>query len=126
MIVQTIKRERTSLEKILNFDSTSHGIRESLVVSKGNQRFSFDRLDHGVHLIGRFRACLRLLWTQLEFGKEITWDLEPSWRQDERVRLRLTFVAVAVIVFGCNLSTAGDGLLKRGTQSDILSMPRER
>ena len=126
MIVQTIKRERTSLEKILHFDSTSHRIREALVVGKGNQRLPFDRLDHSVHLIGRFRACLGLLWTELEFGEEITWDLELSCRQDGLVRPQLTFVAVGVIVFGCNLSTAGDGLLKRRRQSDILSIQRER
>ena len=78
MIVQTIKRERTSLEKILHFDSTSHRIREALVVGKGNQRLPFDRLDHRVHLVGRFRASLGLLWAQLEFGKEITRDLELS------------------------------------------------
>ena len=126
MIAQTIKRERISLEKILNFDSTSYRIRESLVVGKGNQRFPFDRLDRSVHLIDRFRGCLGLFWTQLEFGEKVTRDLELSFQQDGRARVRLTFVGVDVIVFGCNFNTAGDGFLHREKPNPIFSRSRER
>jgi hypothetical protein len=99
------------LKKILNFDFTSYSIRETFIICKWNQGFSFNWFIDWITLIWWFRGCSWFFWTKFKFCKKISWNLRKSNITINQYRMIFTFVPLGVIVFGCSLIIAGGGFL---------------